>query len=104
MNQSQFNKVINDVNSEDEAALCNDKLSVINASNQKADDTISDQGFLRNNKINKNKTNTLIESLNTLKPLEHQIKTLKTEMKGAIEQKRATRKNSDIETNLTSEQ
>ena len=38
----------NDINSEDEADLCNDKLSVVNASvvnapNKKHDDTFSDQ-------------------------------------------------------------
>ena len=57
MNNSQFNTAINDINSEDEADLCNDKLSVVNAPNKKHDDTLSDQGFLRNKKINKKKAN-----------------------------------------------
>ena len=37
-------------------------------------------------------------------PLDNQIKDLKTEMREAISKKMSTRKNSDVETNLTSEQ
>ena len=65
------------------------------ALHKKNDDIVSDQGFWMNPSINKN---------NSQKPLEHQIKDLKTEMRGTISKKMASRQNSDIETNLTSEQ
>ena len=65
------------------------------ALHKKNDDIVSDQGFWMNPSINKN---------NSQKPLEHQIKDLKAEMRGAISKKMASRQSSEIETNLTSEQ